>query len=224
MANGYRISEASDFRVTEDGASRLTEGYSIVDSSLVASGTAAVSGYKYMYSSSNLTAVGSRIVVGERTRAALASLSATSSIVTLSLLKNLGYVNITGVGTSEFDGRKRQYAEGSYTGTCTLDSIGLKTLYGSITSGTDIVTRITEAGDIRVTEDGLDTRTVLEAYGNIIFATIVGNPSKTFFSSIPYYNEEDTWKTFLPYVKHNGTWKSNIKIYKHTNGAWKRSY
>ena len=46
----------------------------------------------------------------------------------------------------------------------------------------------------------------------------------TVFSSAPYYNDANTWKTFVPYVKNNGAWITNIRIYKHTNGAWKRSY
>ena len=144
MAEGFRISESGDFRVTEASVSRTTEGFEVGESPLSATGSKA--------------------------------------------------------------------------------SVGLKTLFGSITSGTDEVTRITEAGDTRVLENGTDTRTAISAYGNIIFATMVSNPTKTLFSSEPYYNDNETWRDFIPYVKWNGVWKDNIKIYKHTNGAWKRSY
>jgi hypothetical protein len=173
---------------------------------------------------SSLQSVGSKLGIGTRIQFPTVSLVSAGAVSAIGYRNQLAESSLTTQGSKLSVGIRIQYGLFDKTGTGTLSPSAIKILNGSITSGTDEVTRITESGDIRVLENGTDTRTAIEAYGNIIFATIVGNPSKTFFSSEPYYKDAGTWKNMLPYVKWNGAWTNNIKIYKHTNGAWKRSY
>jgi len=115
------------------------------------------------------------------------------------------------------------FGESPLSTTGSKASVGLKTLFGSLSSGQEDVIRILENGDTRITEAG-DTRISTTLYGNVAVGTLVGNGTKTFFTSQPYYKDGDLWSEFIPNVKWNGAWTQNLKIYKHTNGAWKRSY
>lgn len=221
---GIRTSEAGDTRVTEDGIIRTTFGFELPDASLQATGSVTSTINISTFSSASLAGQGSKLTAGEGTFVDQASMAAEGTMAANGLVLVLAEAPMEATGTMASDSLRTAFGEAPLSATGSQANVGLKTLFGSITSGTDEVTRITEAGDIRVLENGTDTRTAIAAYGNIIFATIVGNPSKTFFSSQPYYKDAGTWKTFLPNVKWNGAWTSNLKIYKHTNGAWKRSY
>ena len=304
MADGFRILENGDIRITQSSDTRITENFIEAFSSVSASSSVSFAGLVTRPGVSNLVALGSKLSAAERTRFASVEFEAVGTITDVVRMDWSGYVDLLATGTlapvgtgrsqananliasssknfyvnttslefselvaegtldsiplliqyPEVDllaegtadvvgariqiaesslstlgskltiGTRVQYGFSSLAATGSKAAVGLKTLFGSITSGIEEVTRITESGDIRVLENGTDTRTAIAAYGNIIFATIVGNPSKTFFSSQPYYKDAGTWKTFLPYTKWNGAWTSNLKIYKHTNGAWKRSY
>lgn len=173
---------------------------------------------------SSLQSIGSKLGIGTRIQFPTVNLVSAGAVSAIGYRTQLAESSLASLGSKVSAGIRIQYGLFDKTGTGTLSPSAIKILNGSITSGTDEVTRITEAGDIRVLENGTDTRTAIAAYGNIIFATIVGNPSKTFFSSQPYYKDAGSWKTFIPNVKWNGAWTQNLKIYKHTNGAWKRSY
>jgi hypothetical protein len=222
---GIRTSEAGDTRVTEDGIIRTTNGFELPDASLQATGSVTSTINISTFAFASLAGAGSKLTAGEGTFVDQASLTATATIAAEGLNLLLAEVPMAATGTmAPVDSLRTCFGESPLSATGSQANVGLKTLFGSITSGTDEVTRITEAGDIRVLENGTDTRTAIAAYGNIIFATIVGNPSKTFFSSQPYYKDAGSWKTFIPNVKWNGAWTQNLKIYKHTNGAWKRSY
>ena len=221
---GIRTSEAGDTRVTEDGIIRTTNGFELPDASLQATGSVTSTINISTFVSANLAGQGSKLTAGEGTFVDQASMAAEGTMAANGLVVVLAEAAMVATGTMASDSLRTCFGESPLRATGSKAAVGLKTLFGSITSGTDEVTRITEAGDIRVLENGTDTRTAIAAYGNIIFATIVGNPSKTFFSSQPYYKDAGSWKTFLPNVKWNGAWTSNLKIYKHTNGAWKRSY
>jgi len=224
MAEGYRITEVSDFRITEDGLSRSTEGFNEGQVSLSASGSVASVGSLTTHADASLSTQGSMLNAGVGVLYGSVSVTATSSVVTLSIVTQLASSTLNATGTTTSDGIRIRYGVSPLSSAGTLASIGLRTKFGVVEGGTTDVTRITESGDTRVLENGTDVRTGIQAEGNIIAATIVGNPSKTFFSSQPYYKDAGTWKTFLPYVKWNGAWTGNLKIYKHTNGAWKRSY
>jgi hypothetical protein len=173
---------------------------------------------------SSLQSVGSKLGIGTRIQFPTVNLVSAGAVSAIGYRSQVAESSLTTQGSKLSVGIRIQYGLFDKTSTGTLSPSAIKILNGSITTGTDEVTRITESGDIRVLENGTDTRTSIAAYGNIIFATIVGNPSKTLFSSEPYYKEVGTWRDMLPYVKWNGAWTNNIKIYQHTNGAWKRSY
>jgi hypothetical protein len=225
MAEGFRISESGDLRVTEASVSRTTEGFEVGESALSASGSVASVSYLSTTGSASLSGQGSKLSAGYSTLEPTVSLSAVGSLSDTAQVVLLAEAPMVATGTmAPVDSLRTAFGEAPLSATGSKAAAGLKTLFGNITAGTDEVTRITEAGDIRVLENGTDTRTAIAAYGNIIFATIVGNPSKTFFSSQPYYKDAGSWKTFIPNVKWNGAWTQNLKIYKHTNGAWKRSY
>jgi hypothetical protein len=221
---GIRTSEAGDTRVTEDGIIRTTFGFELPDASLQATGSVTSTINISTFASASLAGQGSKLTAGEGTFVDQASMAAEGTMAANGLVLVLAEAPMAATGTMTSDSLRTCFGESPLSATGSKAAVGLKTLFGSITSGTDEVTRITEAGDIRVLENGTDTRTAIAAYGNIVFATIVGNPSKTFFSSQPYYKDAGTWKTFIPNVKWNGAWTQNLKIYKHTNGAWKRSY
>jgi hypothetical protein len=225
VPSGIRATNSDDTRVTEDGIIRTTFGFEIPDASLSASGSVTSTINISTFGSASLSGAGSKLTAGEGTFVDQASMAAESSIAANGLVVVIEFADLQATGTlAPVDSLRTCFGESPLSATGSKAAAGLKTLFGNITSGTDEVTRITEAGDIRVLENGTDTRTAIAAYGNIIFATIVGNPSKTFFSSQPYYKDAGSWKTFIPNVKWNGAWTQNLKIYKHTNGAWKRSY
>lgn len=224
MANGYRITESGDFRITEDGASLLTEGFNIVEITLSAtSSVASVSGLT-TGGSASLSTVGSTLNVGNAALVFEASLSASSEVTNaIPSVVSLSDFSLSATGTQSADGIRIRYGVSDLNAIGSTAYAGEKTLFGRFLNGAIEITRILENGDTRVTEAG-DTRISVNTFGNAGEGNILTDQTKTLFTSQPYYNDEDTWKTFVPYVKHNGAWVGNIKIYKHTNGAWKRSY
>lgn len=223
MAEGYRITESGDFRITEDGASLLTEGFNIADASLSASGSIASVGSLTTHADANLTTEGTTLNVGVGILYGVATATASSGVVADSIITQLGSSAMSSTGTMTSDGIRIRYGVSALSSEGSLASESLRIQYGVIEAGTTEVVRITEAGDTRITEAG-DTRTAIQATGNVIAGTLVAYGDRTIFTSQPYYKDDTTWKEFVPYVKWNGAWTSGLKIYKHTNGAWKRSY
>ena len=244
MAEGYRISESGDFRVTESGDSRITENFIVGEASVSASSSIST---VFSYSAqalSSLSGIGSTTSVANFTTTGASSLGATGSKATAGIQILYGYSILSGTSSTSEIGNVIQLADPiALNATGTLAPTGLKTLYGDsalagqgskLSAGIKVFfgqftsldldfTRITEDGNTRVTEDGLDTRTLTRTFSNSVESTLISSSNKITFSSQPYY-KDSTWKTFIPYVKYNGIWTGNIKIYKHTNGAWKRSY
>ena len=224
MAEGYRITEVSDFRITEDGLSRSTEGFNEGEVSLSASGSVASVGSLTTHADASLSTQGSMLNAGVGVLFGVAAVNATGSVTALPLITQLASSALNAIGTTTSNGIRIRYGISALSSAGSLSSAALKILYGVVEGGSTEVFRITEAGDSRVLENSTDVRTSIQAEGNIIAATLIGDGDKTLFSSEPYYKDDGSWKEFLPYVKWNGAWTGNIKIYKHTNGAWKRSY
>lgn len=224
MAEGYRITEVSDFRITEDGLSRSTEGFNEGAVSLSALGSVASVGSLTTHADAALSTQGSMLNAGVGVLFGVAAVNATGSVAAIPLITQLASSALSATGTTTSDGLRIRYGVSALSSAGSLASSSLRIRFGVVEGGTTDVTRITETGDIRVLENGTDVRTGVQAEGNIIAATLIGNGDKTFFSSEPYYKDDGSWKEFLPYVKWNGAWTGNVKIYKHTNGAWKRSY
>lgn len=223
MANGYRISESGDFRVAEDASSRITEGFNLVEITLSATGSVASVGGLTTGGSADLAATGSKVTAGAGTLLGVVDVNASTTLIASAIITKLGDSALTALGTQSAEGIRIRYGVSPLSATGSQVAAAEKTLFGKFQTGAIEFTRVLENGDTRHTEAG-DTRISVNIFGNTGEGHILTDQTKTLFTSQPYYNDEDTWKTFVPYVKHNGSWITNIKIYKHTNGAWKRSY
>jgi len=242
MADGFRILENGDLRLTESSDSRITENFIEASSSLAAVGSKVSSGVGVLFGANNLTALGtvatvsalsttgaaslsgagSSLNVGYQTFPTAASLVASSSIAGLGDVKIIANAAVTATGSLVNQGLRIQYVNSSLSTVGSQLAAAEKTLFGVISAEDFETTRVLENGDTRVTEAG-DTRITFDKVNNII-GSIVSEPTHTVFTSTAYYNDDDTWKTFIPYVKYGGAWKDNVRIYKNQNGTWKRSY
>jgi hypothetical protein len=242
MADGFRILENGDLRLTESSDSRITENFIEAFSSLSAVGSKVSSGVGVLFGANNLTALGtvtpvsaltttgaaslsgagSSLNVGYQTFPTAASLAASSSIAGLGDVKIIANAAVTATGSLVNQGLRIQYVNSSLSTVGSQLAAAEKTLFGVISSEDFEAIRVLENGDTRVTEAG-DTRITFDKVNNII-GSIVSEPTHTVFTSTAYYNDDDTWKTFIPYVKYGGAWKDNVRIYKNQNGTWKRSY
>jgi hypothetical protein len=242
MADGFRILENGDLRLTESSDSRITENFIEAFSSLAAVGSKVSSGIGVLFGASNFTSTGtvtplsyltttgaaslagagSKLTAGVQTFPTSVSLVASSSITSLGDVKLIEFANLQSNATLATIGLRTRYGASSLSTNGSQLAAAEKTLFGVISSEDFETTRILENGDTRVTETG-DTRITLDLSNNII-GSIVSEPTHTVFTSTAYYNDDNTWKTFIPYVKYGGAWKENVRIYKNQNGTWKRSY
>lgn len=242
MADGFRILENGNLRLTESSDSRITENFIEASSSLGAIGSKLSSGVGVLFGANNLTAsgsiaslgyatiqtsvsiqgAGSSLTVGYQTFPTAASLVASSSIASASEVKIIANAAVSATGSLVNQGLRIQYADSSLSTVGSQLAAAEKTLFGVISSEDFESVRVLENGDTRVTEAG-DTRITFDKVNNIV-GSIVSEPTHTVFTSTAYYNDDDTWKTFIPYVKYGGAWKDNVRIYKNQNGTWKRSY
>jgi hypothetical protein len=242
MADGFRILENGDLRLTESSDSRITENFIEASASLAAVGSKASSGVGVLFGANSfvgtgtvtplayltttgeasLAGAGSSLNAGYQTFPTTVSLTASSSIASLADVKIIAESNLASTGTLVNTGLRIRYGESSLSTIGSQLAAAEKTLFGVISSEDFETTRILENGDVRVTEAG-DTRITLDKANNIV-GSIVANSDLTVFTSEPYYKENDTWKSFIPYVKYNDAWMNNVRIYKNLNGTWKRSY
>ena len=223
MADGFRILEDGSSRILESSDFRITEQFAVGEVALTATGTQASVGYLSTTGSASLSGAGSKITVGLGELKGLFNVSASSNISSIGKTFTAGESILSAEGSLTNTGLRTVFAESSLSTNGSQLAAAEKTLFGRFQTGAVEFTRILENGDTRHTEAS-DTRISLNNFGNAGEGHILTDQTKTLFTSQPYYNDEDTWKTFVPYVKHNGAWTGNIKIYKHTNGAWKRSY
>ena len=242
MADGFRILENGDLRLTESSDSRITENFIEAFSSLAALGSKVSSGVGVLFGANNLTASGTVATASALTTTGAASLSGAgsslnvgyqtfptaTSLVASSSIAGLGDVKIIANAAVSATGSLNNIALRTRYGASNLSTVGSqlaaaeKTLFGVISNESIEYVRVLENGDTRVTEAG-DTRITLDS-ANAIVGSIVSEPTHTVFTSTAYYNDNNTWKSFIPYVKYGGAWKDNVRIYKNQNGTWKRSY
>lgn len=223
MAEGYRISESGNFRVTEASVSRTTEGFEVGETGLSATGSLASQANLKTFGTSSLSGAGSKLTAGLGTFAGVVNLTASTTITSEAVVIILAESSLNAIGSIDSIGLRTTLGNSSLTTEGSKASIGIRTAFGTVSQEAFTNNRILENGDARITEAS-DTRISTLLLTNTIIGSVVANPSFTGFSSEPYYKQTGIWKSFIPYVKHDGTWRSNIKIYKHTNGAWKRSY
>jgi len=243
MADGFRILENGDLRLTESSDSRITENFIEASASLAAVGSKASSGVGVLFGANSfvgtgtvtplanltitgeasLAGAGSSLNAGYQTFPTTVSLTASSSIASLADVKIIAESNLASTGTLANTGLRIRYGESSLSTIGSQLAAAEKTLFGII-SGEDFdYIRVLENGDTRITEAS-DTRITQIEQSNAIVGSIVTTPTHTVFTSEPYYKQNDTWKSFIPYVKYNDAWMNNVRIYKNLNGTWKRSY
>lgn len=78
--------------------------------------------------------------------------------------------------------------------------------------------RVTEAGDTRVTEDGL-IRSTGDISSNAGSSSIVASGHKIVFDSELYVKYLSNWKIGTPYVKYQNNWILPIAVYKYSINA-----
>lgn len=112
----------------------------------------------------------------------------------------------------------------SLTGTGTKTSAASQIANASFPPSGSSDTRITEASDTRILENGTDIRVTEEGTQGTAISSIVATPTKILFDGELHLNVLGTWKEAVPYVKWEGSWVQPESIYKHTGGEWKRVY
>lgn len=81
--------------------------------------------------------------------------------------------------------------------------------------------RVTEAGDTRVTEDGL-IRSTGDISSNAGSSSIVVFGNRIQFDSELYVKYLSNWKIGTPYVHYQNNWVIPIAVYKLIDNNWKR--
>lgn len=224
MADGFRVTESGDYRITEASVFRITEkffeGFSSVsgsssltplgvvnyigNSSIQGTGTFSATGLSIVYAASLVSNNSSISATPTVTKPGNVSLTANSSKITAGIDYYLGYAHLT--------------ANSSFT----EQSMSIK--YGQITSSLETYTRITEAGDTRVTEDGLDTRITNDISNSLMVGSIVAEAIKIPFTSTLNIKYSGNWVPAYVSVKYNGNWVLPEKIYRKQNGVWIRIF
>lgn len=242
MADGFRILENGDLRLTESSDSRITENFIEAFASLAAVGSKVSSGIGVLFGASNFTGTGtvaplsyltatgaaslagagSNLTAGVQTFPTSVSLNASSSIGSLGDVKLIVNANLQSNTTLANIGLRIRYGASSLSTNGSQLAAAEKTLFGVVSPETTFYVRVLENGDTRITEAS-DTRVGELELSNEIVGTMVASSDLTKFTSTAYY-KDGIWKEFIPYVKYNGAWRDNVRIYKNQNGTWKRSY
>lgn len=241
---GFRIDEASNTRIAENGDVRITEQFVEGLSALSGSGAlASVANINYQAASS-LSSIGSKLTAaGLTSEADPITLSATGTMtatggalfqdsVSVSGTGTATFLGLnsfdiskafSGTGTATFDGIRIKNASGSFSASGTFSNVYDFVHYGALLTEDEEFTRITEAGDTRIDEAG-NTRIVLIA-GNVGEGFLEANCTQIIFSSTAYIKWNGEWTTFTPKVKQDGTWDDPLAIYKKIDAnTWKRAY
>jgi len=242
---GFRIDEASNTRISENGDIRITEQFVEGLSALSGAGTiASVANLSYQAASS-LSSLGSQLVAsGLTSEADPITLSATGTMTATGGALFRDIVSLSGTGTATFLGLNSFDISKAFngTGTATFDGIRIKNAatslsasgtftndgfnfvhYGAISTEDEELTRITEAGDTRVDES--DNIRIVVIGGNIGVGSLEADCTQIIFSSTAYVKWNGQWTTFTPKVKQDGTWDDPLAIYKKIDAnTWKRAY
>jgi hypothetical protein len=237
---GFRITEDGNLRVTQASEGRVTED--IVDAycSLSASGSITSLATATINVATSLSNVGSAIFIGVAERIGSARLDSTSTVTPTGNLTLRTTTNLQASSSTLFTqelllkGSTDLSSSGSLAVKVTLPAEFTATSTGSLSTSPALVAygyfdslpleqvRVTSAGDVRVTEDGLDTRVTNIVQANAASGSLVVFSTVFPFSGTPYVNQTDSWKQFTPYVNHSGEWVRPEKVYKNVNGNWKR--
>lgn len=166
-----------------------------------ATGSISSTGKVIFKGENNFSGVGSIASIGVRICPGLTNLSATGTQQALGGLKSIGLADFSGTGFNTYS--EKFIASGKF------ESIQ------------DSYERITEAGDNRITETGDDRITETE-FTNIVFGSIIVQPTYTPFNSELYVKYLNNWKIGNPSVKYQNEWVTPIRTYRYMNNRWKR--
>ena len=253
MAGGFRISESGDSRVSELGDSRITEELIFASCSLsttagglilTEAGDTRVSEDGTFRASENYEAnladfTGSLVLEGA------ISLSGGGGAITAGEVAQIQFADLTATGTMSASANASVVSSFDKTSTGSIASESNVILKGAIAvqasssvgstysfvhgglftaDPEDEYQRETEAGDIRIAENG-DVRIVADILPNAAEGVLQSTYSYIAFNSTAYINQDGVWKTFTPNVKQDGTWDDPLAIYKKIDSQnWKRAY
>lgn len=223
MPAGYRITEASDSRILQNGDVRVTEGFQNGNASLSASGGFDFLGKLKAAGNSNFTGTGSITSSGDLTKYAAILVANNSTLSAIGDVKILAEISLSASGTITADESLKAFGAFTGSGSGTTSSTARIVKFVTVVSGQEIFTRITENGDYRITQAG-DSRITNDVPTNEIIGSIVANDTYIPFSSTAYYKTGGNWQTSDIYVKHNGNWNPPTAVYKKISGNWKRIY
>lgn len=244
MAEGYRITESGDLRVTEESASRISERFHVGEGSLSSTGSLTGDTKATFQILASLANVGSVLYAGNVTVQVSTQLQATGTSSADADLRAKGVVDLVSTTTQAARGLRTSPLEASLssTGSSTQEATRVQYLSFSGTASCSFVNqdiklrnkalfeaqqgniiRLSEYGDTRVTEDG-NVRVADNASPNAVYGDIVANGQVFPFRAIAYIKEDGVWKEFDPYVKWGGDWTLPDKVYKNISNRWKRVY
>lgn len=239
---GYRVLESGDLRTLENGDLRVTEHFfegsvSLSSSSTLASvatakvkayadlaslGSVLLVGEARLFGRLELAGVGSSVVNGDLVASGASVQAATGSLASSGVRIQPGLADLSGAASIasqagfKFVGAVEANSESSFSVTPKFTAQGL---FGSF----DIVERVLESGETRVTEDD-NIRIVVNYQPNVAYGSSQYRPTVILFASEPYAKYQNNWLHAVPYVKYTQEWVIPSNVYKHANGNWKRIY
>lgn len=223
MPAGYRITEASDSRILQNGDVRVTEGFQTADVALSATGSFDFLGKLKATGSSSFIGTGTVVSAGDLTKYAAILVANNSTLDAVGARRTSGETGLSASGAMVAFPHLVLKGDGAFSGTGTISPLGKVKKYVEVVSGQATFTRITESEDVRVTQAG-NTRITNAIPTNEIIGSMVALDTYIPFSSTAYYKTGGNWQTSDVYVKHNGNWNPPTAVYKKISGNWKRIY
>lgn len=223
MPAGFRITEASDSRILENGDVRVTEGFQTADVALSATGSFDFLGKLKATGSSNFTGTSSITSSGDLTKYAAILVANNSTLSAIGARKTGGETSFSTSGSISADEALKAFGAFTGSGSGTISPLGKVKKFVTVVSGQATFTRITESEDYRITEAG-DSRITNVIPTNEIVGSMVANDTYIPFSSTAYYKTGGVWKQTDVDTKYNGNWDALQAVYKKISGNWKRIY
>lgn len=216
-AGGLILTEAGDSRVDEDGTPRASENYE--------ANLADFTGSLILQGSINLSGGGGVLTVGEVAQVDFANLNAQGSMSASAEASLVSSLNETATGSIVANPDVIRNGSVALQSSSSIGSTFSFVFGGLFTADPeDEYQRATEAGDIRIAENG-DVRIVADILPNAAEGVLQSTYSYIAFNSTAYINQGGVWKSFTPKVKQDGTWDDPLAIYKKIDSQnWKRAY
>jgi hypothetical protein len=221
----YRTTEDGNQRVLENSSDlRVTENYLEAEASLTASGVGVFTAGLVVPASVSVSASSTLTSTGVARRAGSVSLAGTGTIVGSVDRTTKGAISLNATGTLLAIPTFKGSAISELVASSTIDVNARTAKFVFVTSGNVELARILENEDDRITEEG-DIRITNDVQSNTITSSMVANATLIPFNSIVYVKRNGVWKQVISInTKQSSTWDSSQKIYRYTAGKWKRIY